>query len=433
MKHTDLKLFGIPRGFLAILCGALFYCYQFVLRVSPNIMHKELMEAFSIDASTFGIIIGYYSWSYAGIQIPLGIALDRFGPGKLLALASLICALSCFLFALSDSAILASISLFLMGLGSASGFLGSIKLGTTWFSPKHLAKVIAVVMIFGTLGAGIGGTPLKMLIEACGWQTTMFILGGVGIFISFCMYVVVGRVAVPLLYEPSSNIFSGLKTVIHNPQAWLISIYSMLMYAPITIMGTAWGVPFLQSTYHIDEKIAVTFITAMFIGAAIGSPFFSMVSDKINSRNIPMTIGAILSFSLYVLIIFVSGIPIWAMYVLFFAAGFAYTAKSLSFACICEIMPQSSSAVSVGFINTIVMSTGALFHPLMGEILVWNWDNVMVDGVPIYSEWDYRTALAIIPLCLAASIIVLRYVRETHHESELSEANKGAILLSDME
>lgn len=433
MTLNDRKIFGIPKSWLAVACGALFYCYQFVLRVSPNVMNNELMKDFAIDATTFGTMIAFYSWSYAGIQIPLGIALDRFGPGRLLTIASLICALSCFLFSLSTSPYLASFSLFVMGLGSACGFLGSIKIGTIWFPPSHLARVIAVIMIFGTIGAGLGGSPLSMLTDYLGWQNTMQFLGGVGIVIAMLMYLIVGRTPVPLVYEPTKSVFAGLRRVLRSPQAWLISIYSMLMYTPIIIMGVAWGVPFILSAYDVDEKLAATVITTMFIGAALGSPFFSMLSDRMKRRNQPMVIGAVASFSIYCIILFVPGISLTLMYVLFFAAGFSYTAKSLSFTSICEIMPQSSSAVAVGFINTITMATGALFHPLMGKMLVYHWDGTIVDGVTVYSQSDYQFALAIIPVCLGLSMLVIRFIRETHHAAELTGLQKGAAALSDVE
>jgi sugar phosphate permease len=430
---SNSKILGIPRGWVAVSCGALFYCYQFALRVSPNVMHNELMHDFAINATAFGTMIAFYSWSYAGVQIPLGIALDRLGPGILLTWASLICALSCFIFSISTSAYVASFALFLMGLGSAGGFLGSIKLGTVWFPPSHLARVIALIMVFGTLGAGIGGTPLSILTDTLGWQATMQVLGGVGICIAGLIYLVVGRAPIPVVYEPTRSVFAGLRRVLRTPQAWLISLYSMLMYAPIIIMGVAWGVPFILSVYAVDEKVAATVITTMFVGAALGSPCFSMFSDQMKRRNFPMLMGAIASLVIYSIILFVPNIPFSLMYVLFFAAGFTYTAKSLSFTSICEIMPQSSSAVAVGVINTITMATGALFHPLMGKMLVYHWDGKIVDGVIVYSEWDYRFALSIIPVCLALSIVVVRFIRETHHAAELTQAQQGAVALSDVE
>lgn len=432
MKHYREKILGIPRGWLVVICGALFYCYQFTLRVSPNVMHDELVKDLMLDASMFGTMIAFYSWSYATVQLPLGIALDRFGAGKLITFASLICAISCFVFASTNSYYVASFAQFLMGLGSACGFLGSIKLGTIWFPPTHIARVIAVVLIFGTLGAALGGSPLSALTDHCGWQTTMHILGAVGFVITILLYLIIGRHKDPVIYEPTANILSGLKTVLKKPQAWLISLYGMLMYVPITVMGVAWGVPYVLSVYDISEQTAATVITAMFIGAAVGSPLFSFYSDKVKKRCQPMVVGALLALIVNVLIICVPNIPLSCMYLLFFLAGFAYTAKSLSFASICEIMPKTSSGVAVGFINTVTMANGAIFHPCIGKMLDYNANNSL-GIVETYSQWDYRFALSIIPISIGIAAIIVWFIRETHHNAKLTEAEKGAVLLSDVE
>ncbi|WP_032112803.1 MFS transporter [Candidatus Paracaedibacter symbiosus] len=433
MDHYRQKILGIPRGWLVVICGALFYCYQFILRVSPNVMHDELVKDLMMDASMFGTMIAFYSWSYAAVQLPLGIALDRFGTGKLITLATFICALSCFVFASTKSFYVASFAQLLMGLGSACGFLGAVKLGTIWFPPGHVARVIAVILVFGTLGAALGGSPLSALTDAIGWQTTMHLLGIMGLVIGGALYMVIGRHKDPIVYEPSTSILAGLKEVLSNPQAWLISTYGMLMYVPITLMGVAWGVPYILSVYDISEQTAATVITTMFVGAAVGSPLFSLYSDKIKKRSQPMMIGAILALTVNAIIILAPNVPLFAMYLLFFIAGFAYTAKSLSFASICEIMPKTSSGVAVGFINTITMANGAVFHPLIGKMLDYNANDGFFGEVDVYSQWDYRFALSIIPISIALSVLVAWFIKETHHESNLTEAEKGAVLLSDIE
>lgn len=433
MDHYRQKVLGIPRGWFVVICGALFYGYQFILRVSPNVMHDELVSDFMIDASMFGTMISCYSWSYAAAQLPLGILLDRFGAGKLMTLAAFICAISCSIFASTNSFYVACFAQFLMGLGSACGFLGSIKLGTMWFPPTHVARVIAVTLVFGTIGAALGGSPLSALTDAIGWQSTMYLLGVIGLFIAITLYLVIGRYKDPVIYEPTASVLAGLKEVLTKPQAWLISMYGMLMYVPITAMGTAWGVPYMLSVYDISEQTAATIITSMFIGAAVGSPIFSLYSDKIKKRGQPMVIGALLALLVNGLIVLVPNLSLTTMYVLFFGVGFAYTAKSLSFASICEIMPKTSSGVAVGFINTVTMANGALFLPFVGKMLDYHANGGLVGDAEIYTQWDYRFALSIIPISIAIAVLIVWFIRETHHETNLTEAEKGAVLLSDVE
>jgi predicted MFS family arabinose efflux permease len=422
-------IWGMPRAWVVVSSGALFYCYQFILRVAPNVMKDDWEKFFSIDASEFGQLISLYSWSYAAIQLPLGVLLDRVGASRIIVVASAICALSCFLFATSHSLYGAGIAMFLMGLGSAAGFLGSIKLGTIWFPPSHLAKVVALTLVFGTVGASLGGTPLSAAAEIYGWQSAIIVLGVIGLGISAVVFLAAGRHEESRPEPENDDVFHGLFKVIRKPQAWLISIYGMLMYAPITIMGTAWGVPFIKSVYGIDETVAATLTTSLFIGAAVGSPVFALYSDKIQRRLPPMMLGVFLSLIVNAVVIFVPGIPLIPMYMLFFAIGFCYTAKSLSFTSICEIMPPAYSGVAVGFLNTITMATGALFHPLIGYCLDSHWDGTIVNKIRVYSEGDYRFALAIVPICMLIGVMIVRFIKETHHAHQLTLAEEATAQL----
>src|SRR5215470_1538925 len=84
---------------LGWLTGALFFLYAWVLRVSPSVMVEELMRDFSVGAAVLGSLSAAYFYGYAGMQIPVGVLLDRFGPRRLLAVAALACAGGCVLFA----------------------------------------------------------------------------------------------------------------------------------------------------------------------------------------------------------------------------------------------------------------------------------------------------------------------------------------------
>jgi len=350
--------------------------------------------------------------------IPLGITMDKFGPRLLLTIAGFICGIACFIFAMTTNIYVAGLARFMIGMGAACGFLGTIKLGTLWFPPHKIGNVIALTMVFGTAGATLGGPPLSYLTDVLGWQSSLQVLGLVGIIIGAVIFIFVRNTPSgdmpPRTYEKGEQALGGFKRVVSSPQAWLISGFSMLMYAPLIIMGDAWCVPFIESIYTIDEKLAATIHTSLFIGAALGSPFFTSLSDKLTSRRIPMMLGALVSLGVYMLIVFGNNIPLPFMYVLFFLAGFSYTAKCLCFASMTEIMPASSSGVSVGFSNMIVMAFGAVFHPMIGQMLDFSWNGLVIDGQPIYSELDYRFAMSVIPICLALSLFLVGFIKETH-------------------
>jgi len=420
------------RGWIVVFCGALFYCYQFCVRVSPNIIQDEIMQHYGLDGSDFGWVVGLYYWAYSIMQIPLGFSMDVFGPRRLLPAAGFVCGIGCYLFASTSNIYVAEVARFMMGMGAACGFMGSLKLGTLWLPPKYFASAIAMTMVFGTLGAALGGTPLRVVVETIGWQNTYYTLAVIGAGIGTLIFLIVTKP--PQTYMTEEQIkpefskqfllkmLNNLVTIISTPQAWFIAGVGMLMYVPLTVMGVAWGVPFLQSSYTlVDEKVAASVVGLMFLGAALGSPVFTILSDVMQKRRSPLVIGGTLAVCIWSITIFVESIPFQLMYVLFFMGGFVYTAKCLTFASICEIMPRSISALSIGFTNMIVMTTGIIYHPLIGELLDQSWDGETRNNIPLFTSGDYRFALAVIPISLLLAILLIKFIKETHPKSKCTQ------------
>ena len=66
-------------------------------RVAPSVMVEELMRDFAVGAGVLGNLSAAYFYGYAGMQIPVGVLLDRFGPRRLIAISTLLCADGCVL------------------------------------------------------------------------------------------------------------------------------------------------------------------------------------------------------------------------------------------------------------------------------------------------------------------------------------------------
>jgi len=404
---------------VVIICGALFYCYQFIILVSPGVMQDDVMAMLAIDGTTFGFIVGFYYWGYSGMQLPLGIALDKLGPRYLLSLASLVCALSTYIFGLAKNVPIAIIARFFMGVGASCGFIGTLKLGTLWFPPHRFGTAMGIAYVFGTLGAAIGGAPLSWHIQKFGWVKTFDHIAIAGVVIAFLIFFVTdnkGPYADSEEEIDKQHIFSGMWRVIRTPQAWLFSIIGALMYLPISIIGVAWGIPLLKAMYGADEAVVAPIIAAMFTGGAIGAPVFTTLSDYIGSRKKPLILGVILCTIIWFIVLYCKDIPIPLMYALFFAGGFFYTTKSLTFASNIEIMPSEHSGITLGFTNMIVMLTGVIGHPIVGRMLDYSADSDgrLGTGAERYIIDDYRFALLIVPIGIMICLALIAFLDETH-------------------
>ena len=426
MPSNPSKREQYTKGWIIVLCSALFYMYQFTLRVSPNIMNHELLSNFALESAGLGILIGAYNWAYSAMQIPLGISMDRVGPRFFLCAAALICAFSCFLFGHTSNPILGGCARFLMGIGSACGFIGTVKIGTLWLHRRHIAKVTGIAILMGTAGASLGGAPLEIILNKIGFQRTMELLGLIGLGITVIVYLFVKNHPDPEGFKKQANAtphnhpLTDVMTLLKTPQAWIMAVYGMLMYLPITVIGVVWGVSFVRTTEGVSDVVAASVVSTMFLGAALGSPVFAYLSDFIHSRRFPMALGSLVTSFIW-FIVFLADVPLYMLYVLFFIAGFTYTAKCLSFASICEVMPLNMSGVSIAFVNMVVMSTGILFLPILGALIDWHWDGTMFNGIPMYDASDYSFALLVIPIALIISFILTLFMKETHPDHQATK------------
>ena len=122
----------------SIICllSASFFVYEFFIQISPGVMTNELMRDLQIGAGGLGILSAFYYYAYTPMQLPAGLLFDRFGPRILLTFASCVCALGALSFGLAHTVAEAAAGRFLMGIGSAFAFTGTLLLVSR--HPKRL-------------------------------------------------------------------------------------------------------------------------------------------------------------------------------------------------------------------------------------------------------------------------------------------------------
>src|SRR5258707_15030445 len=117
---------------LGWLTGAVFFFYAWILRVAPSVMVEELMRDFAVGAAVLGNLSAAYFYGYAGMQIPVGLLLDRFGPRRLMAIAALVCGGGCALFATGNSLATVTVARFLIGASAAFSLVGAMAVAGQW-------------------------------------------------------------------------------------------------------------------------------------------------------------------------------------------------------------------------------------------------------------------------------------------------------------
>jgi MFS family permease len=175
-------------GWLFCGLGAIFYSYEYLLRIAPSVMEHSLRTHFNLSASGFGTLSSIYYLAYVPMQLPVGVLLDRYGPKRLLTMACLVCVIGTYMFTGTTLFWVAATGRFLVGFGSAFAFVGVLKLATLWLPENRLAMISGMTSALGPIGAMIGDNFLEHFIVKFGWIPTLNSTAIFGILLTFVLY-----------------------------------------------------------------------------------------------------------------------------------------------------------------------------------------------------------------------------------------------------
>lgn len=407
-------------GSIICLIGAFFYCYEFVLRIVPGILQQELISAFgNIPAATFGQISALYYFAYSPMQLPVGILMDRFGARKLLTLACFCCATGSFLFSYPSNLLVAGVGRFLVGFGSAFAFVGVLSCAIAWLPYKLFSLVAGLMTSIGMFGLIYGEIKLTELSHSLSLGSILQLLVYAGIVLTIMIFLIVRE-------NPNSNnsdhknipMKDFLQNVLHvlkTPEIWLIGFSAACLYTSLSIFGELWGQSYLEHAHHLTKVKSAKTISFLFLGWAIGAPFFGYISDKYNNRVIPLLVGTIFSFICISIILYIPELSSFSLCAVVLLYGIFSAAEIIAFImaneCIAKILPGTIFAV----INMIVTLGGVIFQPLVGKLLdIFN-NGKTLNGVYIYATKDYQLSLSVMPTLLIITVFIL-FILKTKYQ-----------------
>ncbi len=418
LKTQDSVNAYTSRAWACWAVAACFYMYQFVLRVSPNVMMHDLMSTFAIDAATVGSVAAFYYYAYAGLQIPVGVLLDKFGPRRILLVATLLCALGGLIFTAAEGLAWLKLGRFLMGAGSAFAFAGTMKTATIWFRGDKMSIITGLTVTLGTSGGISAGYPLAFLIGLWGWRQALNAFVIAGFALALVLWLVVRDRAPytqdePTLTQGWSDVWQGFLDVVSKPALWALAVYGACMYVPLSAFADTWGASFLSKMLNIDMAQASGISSMIYIGMAVGGALSGAFTNYTGSHKITMLTAAIFTGALFSIVVFVPNLTIASVTTLLFLVGFFCSGHFMSFVSACTLTTKRTNATAVGFVNMVTMTSGVVFQPLIGHLLDSRWTGAMEGNMRLYSFADYQFAVAAIPLSLVLGLILALFLKKT--------------------
>lgn len=177
-----------PKRYFMVVGTFLLALLLYVDRICISVAKEPISQAMGLSDKQMGWVLAAFSLGYAFFQTPSGILADRFGPRKILAAIVSIWSLFTALTGLAFNFISLLIVRFLFGAGEAGAFPGMSRAIYSWIPLKERGIVTGINFSGSRLGAAFALPAVAWMIDAFGWQSTFFTLGGIGVFWAIAWY-----------------------------------------------------------------------------------------------------------------------------------------------------------------------------------------------------------------------------------------------------
>jgi len=320
-------------GAVVSLVGALIAIYlvsQF-LRNSIGVIAPDLAKEVGLSAGEIGLLSSAFFLAFAAVQLPLGMAIDRFGPKTCLLVCATITILGCGLFATATSPAGLIVARVLLGLGSCSSFMAPLAIYARRFSPHRFATLTGLQLGLGSFGTLFATAPLAYAAAMFGWRATFLGVGVVTSLIAFLVAAVVddgpGEGAARSRPESWHESLAGVAAVLRTPSVGHLFLVHLTGYSSFALIAGLWGGPYLTHVYGYGLQARGDFLFVAALAQILGSLAWGLSDRVFGSHKVPVLLGASFTAIALAAIALVGTLPPAMLFVWFATFGFlcAYT------------------------------------------------------------------------------------------------------------
>jgi MFS family permease len=388
--------------------AAIYFFYQYVLRVAPSVMMPQLSEAFGVSTLAVASISGLFYYGYSPFSLVAGATMDELGPRKVLPIGAAVVALGAFLFATGDSKA-ASIGRFLQGAGAVFAPVGAIYIAATYFPASQAATLIGATQMFGMAGGSGGQLGVgRAMNTSLSWRLFWVGTGIAGLAMAAVLSVLLPKKTSVTTTEGWLKVaIQATFTVFKSRQSILCGLVAGLLFVPTTIFDMIWGIRYLQEAHGFDYPTAVLRSASVPFGWIVGCPLLGYISDRLGKRKPVIIGGALLLLACFVWILY--GRPdVFPPYSIGLMAGVASGAAMIPYTIIKESNPAELGGTATGVINFINFTFSAVMAPLFARFL-----HHVSEGADPRELQHYQIAFSPMLGCICAAIVLASLLRET--------------------
>ncbi len=391
---------------LVFLPFALGHYLSCLLRGVNALFRSELLASIALTPAQLGLLTSAFFLAFALVQLPIGMALDRYGPRTVQLWLLALAALGVWLFSRGHSFAELMWARALMGAGLGGCFMAAVKAVSCAIAPSRLPSVHGYLIAVGGLGAATATMPVKLALHYTDWRGVFLGLALAALAIGLLI-----RLLSPAMPAPAAGTSKVSKVSVwsvYRDPAFRRTIALILL--PHTVFFGVQGLWIGRWLADVgglsDDNVAYLLYLGM-AAVIFGAIGMGMLTEWAGRRAIePMQVagaGIVLFVAVQVAMAcnVVPSLPLLS--VLFTLLG---TVTGLEYAIVAQSMPASLTGRAATCLNLLIFTGAFLVQAGFGLILgCWP-----LNGLQQYPSQAYQVAFGVL-VALQLPGLVMFFIR----------------------
>ncbi|HET6360316.1 MFS transporter [Streptomyces sp.] len=278
--------------------GVAVYFVAVIFRTSLGVAGLDAADRFDVNASALSTFSILQLLVYAGMQIPVGLLVDRLGTKKVLTLGVVLFTAGQLGFAFSPSYGTALASRALLGCGDAMTFISVLRLGTRWFPARRGPLIAQVAALFGMAGNLVSTIVVARMLHGLGWTATFAGSAAAGLVVLVPLVLFLkdhpeGHEPPPARHAGSAFVRKQIAQSWREPGTRLGLWVHFTTQFPAMVFLLLWGMPFLIEAQGLSRETAGELLTLVVLSNMVVGLVYGQIIARHHAARVPLALGTV--------------------------------------------------------------------------------------------------------------------------------------------
>jgi nitrate/nitrite transporter NarK len=426
LLRTPLRAWWVWSVGLAVYVLAVFH------RSSLAVAGLEATERFDLTASQLGSFTMLQLLVYTGMQVPVGLLVDRFGPRTVLTAGLVTISLAQAGFALATSYPTALLARLCVGLGDSMTFICVLRLVASWFPSRRVPLVTQLTGSTGQVGAILAAVPMTWALGTLGWTRAYLVAAAAGPVLLALLLVAVHDHPEHrhLRGHPMSRraLLATLRDSWSQPGTRLGFWVHFATPFSAHVLALVWGFPFLVLSEGLSDTAAGALLSLIVVAAVATGPVLGWLVGRHPWHRSTVGLATVAATAAVwtAVLAWPGPAPLWLLVLLVGICGAAGPVAMIGFDVGRTSNPPIRMASASGIINQGGFLAALVAVLAIGAVL----DLMTPASSADYTPDAFRAAMSVqYALWLLGAIQILRYRNQVRRQVPRDVVERGSTMI----